>query len=270
MLLKRNIILHENMGEHLCLQWADFRENVDSAFGRLRYDKVFADVTLACEDGQQMDAHKVILAASSPIFEEILQRNKHPHPMIYMRGFQSKHFASILDFLYLGEANVFQVDLDSFLYIAEEIKLKGLTQKTSSEILEAQRKTQHPEPVAETLESTTRGRNMISDANFSGNTSIQALEISSQSGSYLQSLDEKVKTMMDKGQNMITFGKQKDGKPIRVTSCVCKVCGKEGRTNDIRNHIEANHLEGISLPCDYCDKTCPSRASLRMHITKFH
>ena len=70
------------------------RENVDSAFGRLRYDKVFADVTLACEDGQQMDAHKVILAASSPIFEEILQRNKHPHPMIYMRGFQSKHFAS--------------------------------------------------------------------------------------------------------------------------------------------------------------------------------
>ena len=190
--------------------------------------------------------------------------------MIYLRGFQSKHIASILDFLYLGEANVFQLDLDSFLAIAEEIKLKGLTQKTSSEILEAQRKTQHPEPVAENLESTTRGRNMISDANFSGNTSIQALEISSQSGSYLQSLDEKVKIMMDKGQNMITFGKRKDGKPIRVTSCVCNVCGKEGRTNDIRNHIEANHLEGISLPCDYCDKTCPSRASLRMHITKFH
>ena len=86
LLLKRNIILHENMGEHLCLQWADFRENVDSAFGRLRYDKVFADVTLACEDGQQMDAHKVILAASSPIFEEILQKSKHPHPMIYLRG----------------------------------------------------------------------------------------------------------------------------------------------------------------------------------------
>ena len=186
LLLKGDIILHENIGEHLCVQWADFRENIDSAFERLRYDKVFADVTLACEDGQQMDAHKVILAASSPIFEEILQKSKHPHPMIYLRGFQSKHIASILDFLYLGEANVFQVDLDSFLAIAEEIKLKGLTQKTSSEILEAQRKTQHPEPVAETLESTTRGRNMISDANFSGNTSTQALQISSQSGSYLQ------------------------------------------------------------------------------------
>ena len=168
------------MSEKLCLQWNDFRENVDSVFKRLRNDNDFTDVTLACEDGQQMDAHKVILAASSPIFEEILQKSKHPHPMIYLRGFQSKHIASILDFLYLGEANVFQVDLDSFLAFAEEIKLIGLTQKTSSEILEAQKKTQHPEPVAKTLESTTRGRNMICDANFSGNTSIQAVEISSQ------------------------------------------------------------------------------------------
>ena len=75
---------------------------------------------------------------------------------------------------------------------------------------------------------------------------------------------------MEKGQNMITFGKRKNGKPMRVTVCVCKVCGKEGLSIDIRNHIEANHLEGISLPCDYCDKTCPSRASLRLHITKFH
>ena len=158
LLLKKEIFSCENMGEHLCLQWSDFRENVDSAFGRLRYDKVFADVILACEDGQQMDAHKVILAASSPIFEEILQKNKHPHPMIYMRGIQSKHFASILDFLYLGETKVFQVDLDSFLDIAEEIQLKGLAQKTFSEILllEAQKIPKHHESVAKTLESTTR------------------------------------------------------------------------------------------------------------------
>ena len=58
------------MSEKLCLQWNDFKENVNSAFGRLRDDKEFNDVTLACEDGQQMEAHKVILAASSPIFEQ--------------------------------------------------------------------------------------------------------------------------------------------------------------------------------------------------------
>ena len=78
------------MSEKLCLQWNDFKENVNSAFGRLRDDKEFTDVTLACEDGEQMEAHKVILAASSPFFENIFNRNKHPHLMIYLRGFKSE------------------------------------------------------------------------------------------------------------------------------------------------------------------------------------
>ena len=118
------------MSEKLCLQWNDFNENVNSAFQKLRGGKEFTDVTLVCEDGQEMEAHKVILASSSPFFEKILQKSKHLHPLIYLRGFQSKDFASILDFLYSGEANVYQEDLDSFLAIAEEFKLKGLTGQT--------------------------------------------------------------------------------------------------------------------------------------------
>ena len=124
------------MSEKLCLQWNDFKQNVNSAFGKLRNDKEFTDVTLVCGDGQQMEAHKVIMASSSPFFEKILQKSKHPHPLIYLRGFQSKDFASILDFLYFGEANVYQEDLDSFLAIAEEIKLNGLTGQFSSGVLE--------------------------------------------------------------------------------------------------------------------------------------
>ena len=107
------------MSEKLCLQWNDFKENVNSAFGKLRDDKEFTDVTLVCEDGQQMEAHKVILVSSSPFFEKILQKSKYPHPLIYLRGFQSKDFASILDFLYFG--HIYQENLDSFLAIAEEI-----------------------------------------------------------------------------------------------------------------------------------------------------
>ena len=38
----------------------------DNAFGELREGKDFTDVTLACEDGQQVEAHKVILAVTSP------------------------------------------------------------------------------------------------------------------------------------------------------------------------------------------------------------
>ena len=57
--------------EKLCLQWNDFKENVSSAFGDLRRDKEFTDVTLVCEDGQQVEAHKLFLIASSPFFQNI-------------------------------------------------------------------------------------------------------------------------------------------------------------------------------------------------------
>ena len=40
---------------------------VGAAFGSLRTDNDLSDVTLACEDGQQIEAHKVILSVSSPI-----------------------------------------------------------------------------------------------------------------------------------------------------------------------------------------------------------
>ena len=61
------------MSEKLCLKWNDFQKNVNTAFGSLREDTEFADVTLACEDGQQIEAHKVILAASSPFLQGLLK-----------------------------------------------------------------------------------------------------------------------------------------------------------------------------------------------------
>ena len=109
------------MSEKLCLQWNDFQENVKLAFGNLKEDKYFSDVTLVGEDGQQMEAHKVVLAASSPFFQRLLVQNKHPHPLIYMRGLKSDDLLAIVDFLYFGEENVSQENLESFLAIAEEL-----------------------------------------------------------------------------------------------------------------------------------------------------
>ena len=45
-------------------------------------------MTLAREDGQQVEAHKVILAASSPF----LEKNKHTHPLFYLRFFKLMNF----------------------------------------------------------------------------------------------------------------------------------------------------------------------------------
>ena len=107
------------MSERFCLNWNDFQDNVKSAFGNLRDDQDFTDVTLACEDGHTIEAHKVILVASSPFLQKLLKLNKHPHPLIYMRGMKSEDLSAIIDFLYYGSANVYQENLDSFLSIAE-------------------------------------------------------------------------------------------------------------------------------------------------------
>ena len=51
--------------EEFCLKWNDFQQNINTAFEALRKDVEFTDVTLACEDGNQVEAHKLVLAASS-------------------------------------------------------------------------------------------------------------------------------------------------------------------------------------------------------------
>ena len=43
-----------------------------------------------------------------------------------MKGVKASSLTVIIDFLYLGEANVFQEELDNFLALAEELQLKGL------------------------------------------------------------------------------------------------------------------------------------------------
>ena len=86
--------------EKLCLKWSDFQENLRTAFVELRNDNDFTDVTLACVDGKQLEAHKVILATSSPFFQNLLGKNKHAHPMVYLKGMKSDDLVAILDFLY--------------------------------------------------------------------------------------------------------------------------------------------------------------------------
>merc|ERR1712071_576049 len=110
-------------------RWNDFESNISVAFRELREDKDFFDVTLACDD-DQIQAHKVILSACSPFFRTILKRNRHEHPLLYLKGVKYIDLVSVLNFMYHGEVNVAQEELNSFLAIAEELKVKGLTQNS--------------------------------------------------------------------------------------------------------------------------------------------
>ena len=259
--------------EKLCLKWNDFQENAISAFGTLREDREFADVTLACEDGQQVEAHKVILASSSPFFLNLLRRNKHPHPLIYMRGLKSEDLVAMIDFLYFGEANVYQENLDSFLAVAEELQLKGLmgsgAEEEVEENIKPKTKKKPTKPVPQ--RTYTQQNDITSDLPNSvakvepsppleGAVAVTDYTVAAD----LQDLDDKIKSMMEVSENHVV-GKQK-----AYSRKVCKVCGKEGLIQNIRDHIEANHITGVSHTCNICGMVAKTRNSLSTHKSREH
>jgi len=111
--------------EKFCLQWKEFQENVRTSYKEVRRTGEFSDVTLACEDGQQIRAHKVILSASSTFFRDLLSTNDHPQPLL-LRGLKGADLISVVDFIYHGEVEVEKENLYDFLAIGEKLKLKGL------------------------------------------------------------------------------------------------------------------------------------------------
>ncbi len=129
--------------ENFCLRWNDFESNVSGAFQELRAESDFFDVTLVCDSGghqnRPLQAHKVILSACSPFFRRMLRSVSvaspgHPNPLLYLRGVQLHDLEAILDFMYHGEVNVAQDSLNSFLAVAKDLQVKGLTQQNSKDL----------------------------------------------------------------------------------------------------------------------------------------
>merc|ERR1712204_100605 len=246
--------------EKLCLKWNDFQENAISAFGTLREDREFADVTLACEDGQQVEAHKVILASSSPFFLSLLSKNKHPHPLIYMRGLKFEDLVAMVDFLYFGEANVYQENLDSFLALAEEIQLKGLTGNDET------KETEIPKQVFKTSSSKLKQKKAkpsVEDDIIHFDEDIKQAETALvPSETFIKSsvnnddLDSTISSMMQKNNQGLWS---------------CTICGKSDTyKSHMKNHIEAKHIEGASHLCGQCGKLFRSRNSLAKHLSVYH
>ena len=97
----------------MCIKWNDFKDNAINEIANLRAHTDFTDVTLASADGKQIDAHKVILSSCSPFFKRMLKRtSKHQHPLLFMRGLKASQLKTVIDFIYYGEVNILQEDLE--------------------------------------------------------------------------------------------------------------------------------------------------------------
>ncbi|XP_018332833.1 uncharacterized protein LOC108742238 isoform X2 [Agrilus planipennis] len=113
-------------GQHYCLRWNNYQSNMTSVFHQLLQNEAFVDVTLACKD-LSLKAHKVVLSACSSYFQKLLLDNPCKHPTIIMP--QDVCYADlkfIIEFVYKGEIDVSQAELQSLLKTADQLKIKGL------------------------------------------------------------------------------------------------------------------------------------------------
>ena len=281
------------MSEQISVNWDDFSANSSNSIKKLRASGDFADVTLACEDGEEVGAHKFLLAGASPFFKNILLRNKHPHPIIYMRGVDSAVLVAIVNFLYCGEVEMDPKYLDPFLAIAEELKLEGLLTQSGNDVktekfAKPKQTTMHqirkklmieesvenelltPAAKAELLTNYNQLQTLIKPRQVEVLMENDIFPAEDENISDLiqfsgdqEELDKTVKSMMQRN-------KCKDSVGLFKYVYVCNVCGKEGQQTTIKGHIEAKHVGGITIPCNMCEKIFRTRPNLRAHKRNNH
>ena len=172
---------------------------------------------------------------------------------------------AIMDFLYYGEANVLQENLDAFLALAEELRLKGLTGGGAEPEKESDHEITQDRGVPVKKEKSHKFTTPLSNfedqsSSKASNTTTVALR-NDRVSVELQDLDEQIKSMITRTEISL---------PGKGNMASCNACGKQGPYKDMPRHIEANHIDGVSHACNICGKVSRSRGALSKHMSIFH
>merc|ERR1712129_110684 len=272
------------------LKWSDFGDNLSSSFKDLREDGDLLDVTLVCDD-EQLEAHKIILSASSVFFKSVIKRNPHAHPLIYLKGVKINDMRALIDFMYLGQTKVCQDDVQAFLALGEELGVKGLARdkqigNTGKEDLSIGSLVEHEEDEREEkkknesispyLEVKTEDQLNIDVAESSVNcTNVMPGEDASQLDMDTTAPSDMEELCADMSfdvnlnaqiENNITKTTNTEG----LTGYQCTTCNKFSKNKqNLKKHVEI-HMEGLSFPCQLCDRTYKTRNTFHSHMYTKH
>ena len=95
----------------------------------------FKDVTLVSDDLHVVKAHRALLSKSSDVLRQILLLKDDKDPIIFIRGSTREQLKSLLNFIYLGETEVTEEDMNTFVQLAKDFKVKEFTDtKTKKEL----------------------------------------------------------------------------------------------------------------------------------------
>jgi len=240
--------------EKYCLKWNEFEENIRNYFTALRSEQKLFDVTLATDDGHQIQAHKVILSSGSDFFSDIFSKFDKPDMFVYLKGITRTDLENITNFLYNGEAFVSQQELPTFLEITQELKVKGLKNVEDSNSDEPAHNKLIPEEKVQKNIAIAESETLFRAEN---NSCTEKLDVETTIAAFKEEnleLDEQLKKLIEKSEG---FWK-------------CKICEK---TSDHRKNLIVHaeiHVEGNIHSCSICAKTFRTRGVLRTHVRDIH
>ena len=252
------------MSEKFCLRWNDFEANVSKSFRNLRMEEDFYDVTLVSSDHKKLQAHKLVLSACSEYFKNILKLEKNTNTLLCLEAISSEEIVNILDYIYNGEVKIYQEGLDRFLQIAQRFQLQGLigeeSQSKKDDIKDQAVDFDNQIPSWDNAQSNIEN-NLVAEIprrKVQLNTKVER--------SVIPLLDNEITTNLEELDNKILEYIEKD--PAGFWKCT--VCGKmDKKTTNIKEHVEI-HVEGLTFPCKYCEKSFRSRNILRNHNYQKH
>ena len=251
------------MSEKFALKWNDFHSNWNQSLSQLRKDTEFSDVTLISDDKLKFSAHKILLASCSSMFKLILKENFNSMPLLYLGGVSSVNLEYLLDYIYHGEVNLYQEQLDSFLESAQKLEIEGLIGQESLP--------QDQEIPFQNIEG--HKKQMQEPNNFSSTAEeMQVVKINDikevftrrQPPSDVTKIDVTSLTPDETEEKFAELCKKIDG----AWSCVACDYTSNKSTN-VRRHAET-HFDGLSYKCDLCNKEFRLSNSLNMHKYSVH
>lgn len=115
----------EEEEEKVSVKWWNHQSALSSSARNIHNKEMYADVSLRCEE-QEFWGHKFIISACSEYFEEMLKDVPYRGSVMIPGEIRSKEFAYLMEYMYLGEAIVAQVEIPEIIKAAEILRIRGL------------------------------------------------------------------------------------------------------------------------------------------------
>ena len=234
-------VLNINMSqEKFNLMWHTYTDHLREMLHDMMTSDELTDVTLVSEDKKQYQAHKVVLSASSTVFKNIIGDNKSLNPIIYLRGVLSYEIESILQFIYLGQATIYQKRMNEFLNVGKSLEIKEINKNNKS--------------------SENELPDVIQSNEFEEKNRLQSFKSDS------QQLSEIVATR----EEIINSSHRNIAQDNSLFSCdQCQIVFRN--KYNLNTHTKSNiHIKGIKYPCYQCNFKANHKSSLARHIRSTH